>query len=135
MSKEKDLKNMTDSELAELMIDLIKRVKLLYQQLTDYFEYGKTSKKTSKTIRESYKQLKSECQEYYHYVHLRRNWDGSELYEAVVSPALSEAFAKGFECDKNNKISLALLNAVSDAEFYLTYYKSLEEWEKILNSK
>lgn len=135
MSKEKDLKNMTDSELAELMIDLIKRVKLLHQQLIDYFEYGKTSKEISKTIRESYRELKSECQEYYHYIHLRRNWNGSELYEAFVSPALSETFVKGFECDKNSKISLALLSSVSDAEFYLTYYKSLEEWEKILNTK
>ena len=128
-----DFKNMSDVELAEFIVELITKVSILKQQLNDYLEDNNRTTSLENNIKSSYRQLKTDFQEYYHYLSLVKNESGSILYESYFYYSIRDAYVKGFYSPKNSKINIRMLNSVSEALEELNYLLPIESWNKIAN--
>ncbi len=125
-----DYKTMSDSELAKVMVDYIERVNKLYDLIGAYLTNRES--RSVVLIRESYKQLKNELREVYHYLDLTCNRKGSELYKNAFTKSIREAVAYGFTAPVNATINSAFCSSVGEAHYRLKKYHSLEEWENMI---
>ena len=83
---------------------------------------------TEDRIRREYSVLKRELREDAHYLELGKNAHGSDLYLGFFIPSIKEAAAGGFTIPVNGKVNQDMYNAVSEANYKLQKYMSLEEW-------
>lgn len=125
-----DFKKMTDSELAKVMVNYIGRVGHLQDVIGRYLQ-GNDCISTSQ-IKAEYAQLKEELREDAHYLSLKQNSKGSDLYMGAFEPSISEAAAFGFIVPVNTSVNQKMFNAVAEAHYKLTKYHSLEEWGRLL---
>lgn len=124
-----DFKKMTDSELAKVMVNYIGRVEHL-QNIISWYLQGNECISTSQ-IKAEYAQLKEELREDAHYLSLKQNSKGSDLYMGAFEPSISEAAAFGFTVPVNVSVNQKMFNAVAEAHYKLTKYHSLEEWGRL----
>lgn len=125
-----DFKKMTDSELAKVMVNYIGRVGHLQGVIGRYLQ-GNDCISTSQ-IKAEYAQLKEELREDAHYLSLKQNSKGSDLYMGAFEPSISEAAAFGFIVPVNTSVNQKMFNTVAEAHYKLTKYHSLEEWGRLL---
>lgn len=125
-----DFKFMTDSELANIMVNYIFRIENLLDIIERYLE-GNNSVSAEK-IKRTYANLKDELREDAHYIKLVRNSNGSLLYMNVFSPSIREAAYFGFSVSINSAVNQRMYSAVEEAHYKLTKYYSLEEWENLI---
>lgn len=121
---------MTDSQLAGIMVNYIGRVNHLQGIIGRYLE-GNDNISPSQMRRE-YAQIKNELRKDARLVQLKRNYDGSDLYRGAFVPSITEAAAFGFGVSVNNQVNLKMYSAVETAHYKLTKYHSLEEWGEML---
>lgn len=127
-----EFKRMTDSQLAEIMINYIQRIDHLRQIISAHIDGRDNGSISPVRIREEYSQLKQELREDAHYLSLSRNRDGSALYVGFFQPSICEAAAWGFTVPSNGAIDQRMYGAVADAHYKMTKYHSFEEWEQLL---
>lgn len=121
-----DYKNMKNSDLASVMINYIGRTERLMKMISMYLDGNRNI--TAEMIRREYSVLKSELREDAHYLELGKNAHGSDLYLGFFIPSIKEAAAWGFTVPVNGKVNQDMYNAVSEANYKLQKYMSLEEW-------
>lgn len=124
------IKKMEDSELAKVMINYIGRVGHLQDVIGRYLQ-GNGCISASR-IKDEYAQLKEELRKDAHYLSLKQNSKGSDLYMGAFEPSIREASAFGFTVSINANINQMMFNAVAEAHYKLTKYYSLEEWGSLL---
>lgn len=117
---------MTDSQLAGIMVNYIGRVNHLQGIIGRYLEGNENI--SSSQIRREYAQIKNELREDARLVKLKKNYHGSDLYRGAFVPSISEASAFGFCVHSTSKIDYRMYGAVEEAHYKLTKYHSLEEW-------
>lgn len=125
-----DFKIMTDSELANIMVNYIGRIESLLDIIGRYLE-GNDNIPAGK-IKRIYADLKEELREDDHYLRLERNRDGSSLYMGAFVPSIREAAAFGFKVSINSTINQRMYSAVEEAHYKMTKYYSLEEWGNLI---
>lgn len=125
-----DFKIMTDSELAYVMVNYIRRIENLLDIIEKYF--GGNNSVSTEEIKRAYASLKNDLREDAKYVNLERNSDGSLLYMNVFSPSIREAAAFGFNVAINSAVNQKMYSAVEEAHYKLTKYYSLVEWEDLV---
>lgn len=121
---------MTDSQLAEIMVNYIGRVNNLQGIIGRYLEGNDNI--SALQIRREYAQLKDELREDARLVKLKKNYYGSDLYRGAFVPSISEAAAVGFCVPTSSKIDYKMYGAVEEAHYKLTKYCSFEEWGNLL---
>lgn len=126
-----DYKNMTDVELANIMINQISRVSHLLNIIRIYLEQKQNSIIPVERIKEEYKTLKNEFKEDYNYLILSKNQKGSYIYMSKFAPSIKEAYAEGFVVPSNSKVDFKMFSTVETAHYKLNKYYSLEEWGKV----
>lgn len=127
-----EYKNMTDSELATIMVNYINRIDHLRGLIGTYLDSVDHGCIQPIRIKELYKQLKYELRDDYNYLDLARNKQGSRIYMYYFSPSIREAFAWGFTVPVNGAVNYAMFSAVSEAHYKLTKYYSFEEWGQLI---
>lgn len=127
-----DFKNLSDSELASIMVNQINRVEHLMQMIEGYLESKTHGSVPASNIKAEYKDLKDELRKDAKYLDLVRNHEGSKLYMHYFSPSIQEASAWGFTVSTNSTINQAMHSAVEEAHYKLTKYYSLEEWGALM---
>lgn len=127
-----DFKNMSDSELARVMVNYISRVEHLADLISKYIQGVNREYIHEERIREEYKLLKYELRKDADYLGLSRNRNGSQLYIGVFSCSIREAAAWGFTVPVNHRIDQRMFGSVSDAHYKLTKYYTLEQWSELL---
>lgn len=127
-----DYKNMTDSELAQVMINYISRVDHLRRIIANYLDGQDHGYIPSERIKEDYRVLKTELREDADYLNLVRNHKGSNLYMYVFSPSIKEAAAFGFDVPTNSRINQQMYSTVSEAYHKLTKHHTLDQWGALL---
>ena len=127
-----DFKNMTDSELASVMVSYISRVAHLRDLVGRYLEGSDRGSIPADRIRDLYKQIKDELRDDAHYLDLVKNRNGSNVYMHYFTPSIKEASAWGFNVPSNRAITQQFFGAVADAHYKLTKYYSLQEWERLI---
>lgn len=125
-----DFKIMTDSELANIMVNYIGRIENLLDIIGRYLE-GNDNIPAGR-IKRIYADLKEELREDDHYLRLERNRDGSSLYMEAFVPSIREAAAFGFNVSINSTINQRMYSAVEEAHYKMTKYYSLEEWGNLI---
>ena len=126
-----DFKNMTDSELASVMVNYINRIENLQNMISGYIDRRIVDIPPEK-IRAEYRQLKYELREDAKYLDQVRNKNGSILYKSAFSPSIREADAFGFTVPVNAVVNFQMFSAVEEAHYKLTKYYSLEDWGKAM---
>lgn len=127
-----DFKNMSDAELASVMVNYINRVAHLRDLVGRYIDGTDGGNMSADRIRDLYKQLKDELREDAKYLDLVRNYNGSTLYMGAFRPSIREAAAFGFTVPVNRAINQQFFSAVADAHYKLTKIYSLEEWGNMM---
>lgn len=127
-----DFKNMSDSELARVMVNYISRVEHLAYLISKYIQGVNREYIHEESIREEYKSLKYELRKDANYLWLARNRDGSQLYKSAFSNSIREAAAWGFTVPVNHRIDQRMFGSVSDAHYKLTKYYTLEQWVELI---
>lgn len=127
-----DFKNLSDTELASIMVNQINRVENLMQMIEGYLENQNHGSIPASNIKAEYKNLKYELKEDAKYLDLVRNHKGSKLYMSEFSHSIMEASAWGFTVSTNSIINQAMHSAVEEAHYKLTKYYSLEEWGALM---
>ena len=117
---------MTDAELANVMVNYIVRVNHLQNIISDYLNGNDNI--SSLQIKKEYEKLKVELREDAHDLGLRKNYHGSALYKEVFVPSIKEAAAFGFGVPIHGTVNQLMYNSVAEACYKLTKYYSLEEW-------
>ncbi|MGN1305060.1 MAG: hypothetical protein ACI4YB_08500 [Oscillospiraceae bacterium] len=123
-----NFKNMTDSELAEVMVSYITRIEHLQHIISQHIERGIRDVIPAEKIKNEYRQLKYELREDAHYLELHQNRNGSDIYKSAFSPSIREAAAFGFTVPVNSTINFTMYSAVEEAHYKLTKIYNLEEW-------
>ena len=123
---------MSDSELANIMVNYILRIENLERIINNYLVYPLNRTINEDNIKSEYKQLKNELREDAAYLDLLKNRDGSYLYMNYFSPSIREASAWGFAVSVNHRVNQEMFNAIEEAHYKLTKRKSLEQWEELL---
>ena len=126
-----DYKNMTDVELANIMIHQISRVSHLLDIIRIYLEQKQNSSIPVERIKEEYKILKNEFKEDYNYLRLAKNQKGSYIYMSKFASSIKEAYAEGFVVPSNSKVDFKMFSTVETAHYKLNKYYSLEDWGKV----
>mgnify|MGYP003305134514 CR=1 FL=1 len=126
-----DYKNMTDEELANIMINQIGRVSHLLNLIRIYIEQKENCSIPVEKIKEEYKKIKSEFKEDYNYLNLSKNKKGSYIYTSIFTPSIKEAYAEGFSVPSNSKVDFKMFSTIETALYKLNKYYSLEEWENV----
>lgn len=127
-----DYKNMTDSQLASIMVNYINRAGNLREIIARYIERHDYGSIQAGKITNGYRELKNELRKAADYLKLVQNRTGSQLYTGFFSPSIREAAACGFTVPTNHKIDQQMFGAVSEAYYRLTKYCSLEQWEALM---
>lgn len=127
-----DFKNMSDVELASVMVNYINRVAHLRDLVGRYIDGTDGGNIPADRIRDLYKQLKDELREDAKYLDLVRNYNGSTLYMGAFRPSIREAAAFGFTVPVNRAINQQFFGAVADAHYKLTKIYTLEEWGSMM---
>ncbi len=127
-----DFKNLSDAELASVMVNRINRVEYLMEMIEGYLESQNHESVLASNIKTEYKDLKDELRKNAKYLNLVRNYEGSKLYMHYFSPSIREASAWGFTVSTNSTINQAMHSAVEEAHYKLTKYYSLEEWGALI---
>lgn len=127
-----DYKNMTDSELASVMVNYINRIKHLRELIDRYLDSPNRGYVRSEQIKEEYRRLKNELRDDADYLYLSRNRSGSLLYTSAFAPSIREAAAFGFTVPVNASVNQQMYSAVDEAHYKLRKYKSLEEWGALM---
>ena len=123
-----DYKNMENSDLASVMVNYIGRTEYLMKIISMYLDGNRDI--TEDRIRREYSFLKNEIRKDAHYLELGKNAHGSDLYLGFFIPSIKEAAAWGFTIPVDGKVNQDMYNAVSEANYKLQKYKSLEEWRE-----
>jgi len=123
-----EYKNMTDSQLATIMVNYINRVGHLKRAIGIYIDELDHGGFSQERIKAEYRQLKCELREIDDYLWLARNSRGSVLYMSAFVPSVREAMAEGFRVPINAAVNFKMFSSVADAYYKLTKYLSLEEW-------
>ena len=123
---------MTDSELAEIMVNYISRVEHLASMISGYIQGTNREYIQKERILSEYKLLKEELRRDANYLDLVRNRNGSHLYMNAFSRSIREASAWGFTVPINHRIDQSMFSTVSDARYKLTKYCSLEQWGELM---
>ena len=126
-----DFKNMTDSELASIMVNYINRIEHLQNMISGYIDRRIIDISPEK-IRAEYRQLKYELREDAKYLDQVKNKNGSILYKSAFSPSIREAEAFGFTVPVNAVVNFQMFSSVEEAHYKLTKYYSLEDWGKAM---
>ena len=117
---------MSDSELAEIMVNYIGRVENLQNIIGRYLDGNGSI--PSERIKKEYKNLKEELRQDAHEVSLKKNNQGSSLYVGTFVPSIREAATWGFDVHSNNEVNDKMYRAVEEALYKLTKHYSREEW-------
>lgn len=125
-----NFKEMTDSELANVMVNYIGRVEHLQYIISRYLQGNDCI--SASQIKDEYARLKGELREDSHYLSLKQNSKGGDLYKGAFEPSIREAAAFGFTVPVNANVNQMMFNAVAEAHYKLTKYNSLEEWASLL---
>lgn len=127
-----DYKNLSNSELATIMVNYINRVGHLKELIAGYIDNVNHGSIQPDRIKDEYRRLKAELREDADYLDLVRNQNGSQLYMGYFSPSIREASAWGFTVPVNHRVDYQMFSAVAEAHYKLTKYYSLEEWGAIM---
>lgn len=127
-----DYKNLSDSELATIMVNYINRVGHLKELIAGYIDNVNHGSIQPDRIKDEYRRLKAELREDADYLDLVRNQNGSQLYMGYFSPSIREASAWGFTVPVNHRVDYQMFSAVEEAHYKLTKYYSLEEWGALM---
>ena len=127
-----EYKNMSDSELASIMVNYINRVRHLKEMIIRYLDSPNRGYVQSDLIKAEYRKLKNELREDADYLYLSRNRDGSYLYTSAFAPSIREAAAFGFTVPVNAAVNRQMYSAVEEAYYKLRKYRSLEEWGDLM---
>ena len=127
-----DYKNMSDSELAVVMVNYINRVDHLKQLISNYIDGSDCGSMSEARIKEEYAQLKKEIRDDADYLYLKRNRDDRPIYMGAFLPSIREAAAFGFTVPINHRVDQQMFSTVADAHYKLTKYYTLEEWGAII---
>lgn len=127
-----DFKNMTDSELASIMVNYINRVAHLRDLVARYLDGFDRGSIDINNIRILYRQLKNQLRLDAEYLDLVRNYSGSDLYMYYFRPSIREASAFDFTVPVNRTINQQFYGSVADAHYKLTKYYSLEKWGQLM---
>lgn len=127
-----DYKNMSDSELAVVMVNYINRVAHLKRLISNYIDDSERSSMSAAQIKEEYAQLKKEIRDDADYLYLKRNRDDRPIYMGAFLPSIREAAAFGFTVPINHRVDQQMFSTVADAYYKLTKYYTLEEWGAII---
>ena len=127
-----DYKQMTDSELARVMVNYINRVSHLMEMISRQLDGSDGGAIPADKIRQEYKVLKDEIRRDADYLDLTRNREGSDLYMYAFSKSIREASAFGFTVASNSKVNHAMFSAVEEAHYKLRKYNSLETWGNLM---
>ena len=125
-----NFREMTDSELANVMVNYIGRVEHLLHIIEKYLDG--TDCISASQIKDEYADLKDEMREDVHYLSLKQNSEGSNLYKGAFGPSIREAVAFGFMVPTNGTVNQMMFNTVAEAHYKLTKYYSLEEWGALI---
>lgn len=123
-----DYKQMTDCELAKIMVNYINRIDHLRHMIGNYLNNKTHNYIQAEQIKNDYRRIKYELQEDAHYLDLVRNRNGSVVYMGFFSPSIREASAWGFTVSVNAAVTQDMYDAVEEAHYKLTKYYTLEEW-------
>lgn len=126
-----DFKNMTDSELASIMVNYINRIEHLMRMISGYIDRSIIDISIER-IKAEYRQLKYELREDAKYLDQIRNKNGSILYKSAFMPSIREANAFGFTVPVNATVNWQMFSAVEEAHYKLTKYCSLKKWESMI---
>ena len=63
-----------------------------------------------------------------------RNYRGSEVYRGAFGHSIKEAETCGFTVSTNSRINQRMYNAVSEAQYRLSKYLSLEQWGGLIDA-
>ena len=127
-----DYKNMTDAELAAVIVNYINRVKHLKDIIGRYLDGSDHACVHANQIRAEYRKLKAELREDAHYLYLVHNRNGSVIYRCAFAPSIREAAAFGFTVPVNTIINQKMYSAVEEAHYKLRKYRTLEQWGALM---
>jgi len=128
-----DLKNMSDYELAQRVVNYVERLRTLMDDVSNVIDGPRRIEAYElDRIKEEYKRLKEEIKSDAHYVRLSRNRTGEfDLYESIFVPSIREADAFGFTSPTNSRINQRFFSSIEEAHYKLTKYHGLDEWKRI----
>jgi len=128
-----DLKNMSDYELAQRVVNYVERLRSLMDDVSNVLgDPRRIGLYELNRIKEEYKRLKEEIKSDAHYVRLSRNRTGEfDLYESIFVPSISEADAFGFTSPTNSRINQRFFSSIEEAHYKLTKYYGFDEWKRI----
>ena len=128
-----DLKNMSDYELAQRVVNYVERLRTLMDDVSNVLDGPRRIEAYElDRIKEEYKRLKEEIKSDAHYVRLSRNRTGEfDLYESIFVPSIREADAFGFTSPTNSRINQRFFSSIEEAHYKLTKYHGLDEWKRI----
>ena len=129
-----ELKHMSDQELARRMVNYIDRLIQLHNNINRYLNSHDTSVERRVIIQNEYSGLKRAIREDYEYISNSKNAGESSLYESFFIPSIEECMAKGLQAPTNSSVNASMSSSVYDARYYMTYYHSRDDWERIANS-
>lgn len=127
-----DYKNMSDSELAKVMVNYINRTAHLKKLIANHMDGSDGGSVSVDKIKEEYAQLKKEIRDDADYLYLVKNRDNRPIYMGAFSPSIREAAAFGFMVKINHRVDQEMFNSVAEAHYKLTKYYSLEEWGNLI---
>jgi len=127
-----DFKNMTDSELATIMVNQINRTSHLKTMIARYLDGSDRGSIQAERIKNEYKQLKEEIREDANYLDAAKNSLGSDLYMYYFRPSIRGSAAYGFTVPVNAAINQKMYSAVEEADYRLRKYHTLEDWGKLM---
>lgn len=122
-----ELKQMSDQQLAQRMVNYIERLEKLMHEISNYIELKDAD---TGYIKCEYRALKEAIRADSDYVRKQRNQNGSQLYVYYFMPYIKEADAFGFMVPVNGRIDSKMFSAVSEAHYKLTKCWRLDEWKK-----
>jgi len=128
-----DLKNMSDYELAQRVVNYVERLEILMDDVSNVIDGPRRIEAYElDRVKEEYKRLKEEIKSDAHYVRLSRNRTGEfDLYESIFVPSIREADAFGFTSPTNSRINQRFFSSIEEAHYKLTKYHGLDEWKRI----
>lgn len=131
-----ELKQFTDKQLAERIVDYIERAMKLKNKICSYSPLSESRINDEYIIRREYEELKNQIREDANYVDLKRNNNpNNKLYSEIFSKSIKEAAAYGFKAAVNAKINQDMSIAVDEAIYYLKKYKSIDDWRSIASAE
>lgn len=127
-----DFNNLSDSELATIMVNRISRTAHLKMLIARYLDGSNRGRIPAENIENEYRQLKEENRRDADYLDKAKNANGSDLYMYYFRPSIRNAAAYGFNVSVNAAINQKMYSAVEEAHYRLCKYHPLEDWENLM---